>query len=86
MMIVKIDIECYNREMLVMFDEMYSRERDKIRDIMENAYRKWMDLDDLSDDEYDAIHDMTVEDYIIETLENEGYEILTWDSIEYEEE
>ena len=86
MMIVNVDIECYNRELLVMFDEKYSRDRDEIRDLMESAYRKWMDLDDLSDDEYETIHDMTVEDYIIETLENEGYEILNWDSIEYEEE
>ena len=86
MMVVNIDIECYDRELLVMFAEKYSRDRDKIRDLMESGYRKWMDLDDLSDDEYETIHDMTVEDYIIETLENAGYEILNWDSIEYEEE
>ena len=86
MMIVKIDIDCYDRELLVMLDEKYSRDRDKIRDLMESAYDRWVDIDDLSDDEYDAIHDMTVEDYIIETLETVGYEILNWDSIEYEEE
>lgn len=87
MMIVKIDIDCYDRELLVMLDEKYSRDRDKIRDLMENAYDRWTHVSEIEDeDDYLYVHDSCCEEYIVECIENEGYEILNWDSIEYEEE
>ena len=87
MMIVKIDIDCYDRELLVMFDEKYSRDRDKIRDIMESAYDRWTHVSEIEDEEdYLYVHDSCCEEYIVECVENKGYEILNWDSIEYEEE
>ena len=87
MMIVKIDIDCYDRELLVMFDEKYSRDRDKIRDIMESAYDRWTHVSEIEDEEdYLYVHDSCCEEYIFECVENKGYEVLNWDSIEYEEE
>ena len=87
MMIVKIDIECYDRELLVMFDEKYSRDRDKIRDLMESAYDRWTHVSEIeTEDDYLYVHDSCCEEYIVECVENKGYEILNWDSIEYEEE
>ena len=87
MMIVKIDIECYDRELLVMFDEKYSRDRDKIRDLMESAYDRWTHVSEIEDeDDYLYVHDSCCEEYIVECVEDAGYEILNWDSIEYEEE
>jgi hypothetical protein len=87
MMIVKIDIDCYDRELLVMFDEKYSRDRDKIRNLMESAYDRWTHVSEIEDEEdYLYVHDSCCEEYIVDRIENEGYEILNWDSIEYEEE
>lgn len=87
MMIVKIDIDCYDRELLVMFDEKYSRDRDKIRDLMESAYDRWTHVSEIEDeDDYLYVHDSCCEEYIVECVEDAGYEILNWDSIEYEEE
>ena len=87
MMIVKIDIDCYDRELLVMFDERYSRDRDKIRDLMESAYDRWTHVSEIEGEEdYLYVHDSCCEEYIIDRIENEGYEVLNWDSIEYEEE
>ena len=87
MMIVKIDIDCYDRELLVMFDEKYSRDRDKIRNLMESAYDRWAHVSEIEDEEdYLYVHDSCCEEYIIDRVENEGYEVLNWDSIEYEEE
>lgn len=87
MMIIKIDIDCYEREMLVMFDDKYSRDREHIRDIMENAYDRWTHVSYIEDkDDYLYVHDSCCEEYIIACIKDEGYEILTWDSIEYEEE
>ena len=87
MMIVKIDIDCYEREMLVMLDDKYSRDREHIRDIMENAYDRWTHVSYIEDEEdYLYVHGSCCEEYIIACIEDEGYEILTWDSIEYEEE
>ena len=87
MMIVKIDIDCYDRELLVMFDEKYSRDRDKIRDLMEIAYDRWTHVSEIEGEEdYLYVHDSCCEEYIVGCIEDEGYEILNWDSIEYEEE
>jgi hypothetical protein len=87
MMIVKIDIDCYDRELLVMFDEKYSHDRDKIRDLMESAYDRWTHVSEIEGEEdYLYVHDSCCEEYIVGYIENEGYEILNWDSIEYEEE
>jgi hypothetical protein len=54
---------------------------------MESAYDRWTHVSYIEDkDDYLYVHDSCCEEYIIACIEDEGYEIRTWDSIEYEEE
>ena len=71
--VVEYEVFCFLRTLRVVFASEVDEH--KVLDVIDDAYDDWHGFDVCE----------TCEDYIIARLEDEGYEIESWDSIDYYE-
>ena len=80
-MVYKYWVECFERELVIDFENASLEDADDIEETVHGAYCYWHDLDSIEDkEEREYVEASCLDEYIIECLENVGYKIKEWHS------
>lgn len=79
--VVEYEVRCFDRTMTIEFDEPVNEE--EVLKYIENAYNTWHDPEGCDSYEEElAIVSTPCEEYIASYLEDNGYSIASWKSID----
>ena len=68
-MLVAYDVSCFERELKVIFPDLYEHYREAIEEILDNAYCKWHSPEEIEDQEERVyVEDSCCEEFMIEEL------------------
>lgn len=83
-MIVTYDVSCFERELKVVFPDGYEHHRSEIEQMLDDAYEKWNNAEDIEDpDEQDYVWSSCCEEYMIDELSVVFNQWIEWTSEYY---
>lgn len=84
-MIIEYDVHCFESTLYVKMPDKYAESKDDILKLLDDAYLKWHDVENIEDPEEQAyVHDIILEEYMMECLAKR-YEYIGWDTIGWSE-
>ena len=82
-MLYKYWVECFERELVIEFEESSAKDIEAVEKEVNDAYLRWHDVESIEDKEYrEYVEASCLEEYIVECLENMGCVIKSWETIE----
>lgn len=85
-MTIEYDIHCFEETLYVTMLDIYKEQEENIIKLLDEAYYKWHDVENIKDPEEQAyVYDVCLAEYMIECLVKK-YKYIGWDTIGWSEE
>lgn len=84
--IISVEIECFNRTLLIKYPKEFRNKLHEIREILNQAYDKWHAVEDIKDEEErEYVFNACLEEFMVEELSKKYPEWIKWKSTSYDD-